>query len=442
MSALPSVLLWTSLALGAPQAPAAAKPTAKADDPSADQVKADSAPLSDKQPPARKRGAEKPAAKLPEYAVADLQALVNQPAKVLLATGEKLEDMQTVSFASGRGQATFKSVSIKTEKGDKRRTVRSAALSRLEVSGKPYAVVFVPDLRGHVLIDIAARDAAIDARLKPKGFAIWPELSPAAQEAALSERRELLNKARQAFPRLAIHETKFFLFASDLPADSLAPFVRDLDAMYARLADVFGVAKGVNIWRGKAVIVMFAGRADLWRFDQQVMKVDSSVDAQARCHWSTTGDVTITGYSGDDPKIFAHVLVHETAHGFTARHRSSVPLPAWVNEGIAEWVAGVIVPAAQQTKLRQQRSIQRLRQTGSLEGDFFGMKTLYPWRYGVASALVEYLLRIDAAAYRQFVDGIKEGATPDESLQAAYGFSKEELVARFGREIGVLNLAP
>ena len=54
-------------------------------------------------------------------------------------------------------------------------------------------------------------------------------------------------KPRQAFPRLTIQETKFFLFASDLPADALAPFVRDLDAMYARLADVFGVSKEVNI---------------------------------------------------------------------------------------------------------------------------------------------------------------------------------------------------
>ncbi len=442
MGALPTVLVWTSLAIGFPQTPTAAKPTAKADKPAADQTKAGSTPPAEKPALGKKRGAEKPAAKLPEYALADLQSLVNQPAKVLLTTGETLAEMQTVAFASGRGPATFKSVSVKSAEGDKRRTVRSAALSRIEVSGKPYAVVFSPELRGHVLIDIAARDAAIDARLEPKGFALWPELSPAAQEAALADRREFLSKARQAFPRLAIHETKFFLFASDLPADALAPFVRDLDAMYARLADVFGVPKGANIWRGKAVIVMFVNRADFWQFDQRVMKVNSSVDAQARCHWSTTGDVTITGYSGDDPKIFAHVLVHETAHGFTARHRSSVPLPSWVNEGIAEWVAGVIVPAAQQTKLRQQRSIQRLRQTASLEGDFFNMKILYPWRYGVASALVEYLLRIDSAAYRQFVDGIKEGATPDESLQAAYGFSKEELIARFGREIGVLNLAP
>ncbi len=76
----------------------------------------------------------------------DLQELVNQPATPLLATGEQVDELTTVSFAAGRGRATFKSVSVKSAERDKRRTVRSAALSRLEVSGKRYAVVFSPPL--------------------------------------------------------------------------------------------------------------------------------------------------------------------------------------------------------------------------------------------------------------------------------------------------------
>ena len=57
-------------------------------------------------------------------------------------------------------------------------------------------------------------------------------------------------------------------------------------------------------------------------------------------------------------------------------------------------------------------------------------------------AVVEYPLRIDLAAYRQFIDGIKEGAAPQESLVAAYGLTPEQLLASFGRRFGVPNLAP
>lgn len=56
--------------------------------------------------------------------------------------------------------------------------------------------------------------------------------------------------------------------------------------------------------------------------------------------------------------------------------------------------------------------------------------------------MVEYPLRIDPAAYRQFIDGIKEGATPQESLVAAYGLTPEQLLVSFGRQFGVLNLTP
>jgi hypothetical protein len=398
------------------------------------------APATKAPAPRAGRGPESAAA-LPEYAVGQLSALVGQPAVLHLAKGERLAELELSGFVPGRGEGTFKSVNVKVVESGRKRSFRSAALARLEVAGKHYDVVFDPALRGHVLIDIARRDAEIDARLKAKGHRLWPELSEAEQQQAVRERKEFFARAGEAFG-LKLHETKYFLFYTDLPDDALAPYLRDLDAMYGRLAAAFGVSPGKNIWRGKAAIVMFKSQAGCWRFDQQILKKPSSADFQARCHWSSDGHVTISGWCGTDPAFNAHILVHETAHGFVARYRSSVPVPSWINEGIADWVAGAVVPASGTTRRRQEQAIKQLRQTGSAGGKFFTAPNVPRVQYGLSSALVEYLLRIDAAAYRRFIDGIKEGATVDDSLLAAYGMSKEQLLVAFGREIGVPNLAP
>jgi hypothetical protein len=440
MGALSTVLAWTCLTLGAQEPPAAARvelpSKAAAKEPDAKPKGGRSSALR-----VPKRGAAKDAElALPEHAVADLKALNGQPAVLFLTNGDKLEDVVLESLLAGRGKATFKSVSVQAKVGDKRRTVRSAALNRMEVAGKPYAVVYSAPLKGHVLIDVVARDAQIDARLKTRGERLWPELSTTAQEQALRAAKEYFGKAQAAYPQLQMHETKYFVFYTDLPPAQLAPYIRDLDAMYARLGGSFGVPPGKNIWLGKAVIVMFLQRGDLWRFDQEIMKTPSAVETQARCFPRSDGHVTITGWVGNDAAFFAHVLVHETTHGFLHRHRSTVHVPNWVNEGVADWMAGAIVKSSDETKKRQQRAIRQLQVSGSAGGKFFDAKHLGSSQYGLASALVEYQLRIDPAAYRQFIDGIKEGATPQESLVAAYGLTPEQLLMSFGRQIGVLNL--
>ena len=64
------------------------------------------------------------------------------------------------------------------------------------------------------------------------------------------------------------------------------------------------------------------------------------------------------------------------------------------------------------------------------------------WQWGVAASIAELLLKTDAKAYRQFVLGIKEGQTWQESLQDAYGLSPADLVQLYGQHIGVPNLRP
>lgn len=121
---------------------------------------------------------------------------------------------------------------------------------------------------------------------------------------------------------------------------------------------------------------------------------------------------------------------------------STVHIPSWVNEGIADWIAATVVKD-KEVQRRQKTALDRIQQTGSLGGTFFEeSRTIESWQYGVASSLVEIMLRIDPSKYRQFLTHIKEGVSSEESLQKAYGMSKEQLIKKYGALAGVPNLQP
>ena len=83
-----------------------------------------------------------------------------------------------------------------------------------------------------------------------------------------------------------------------------------------------------------------------------------------------------------------------------------------------------------------------MQRTGTLGRDFW---TRYPIefdQYGIASQLVRFLIATDRKKFCEFVQGIKEGMQPEESLQAAYKGSVEDLVGAFGTSIGLPQLKP
>jgi hypothetical protein len=136
-------------------------------------------------------------------------------------------------------------------------------------------------------------------------------------------------------------------------------------------------------------------------------------------------------------------MVHETAHGFLHRLRSNVDIPPWINEGVADWVAAIIVKNNPTVAQRQKAGLELIRQTNSLGPDFFAKDArLSSTQYGIASNLTNFMLQIDPGRYRAFILGIKEGYTLEESLARSYGLTPGELIGNYGRSIGMPNLRP
>ena len=179
------------------------------------------------------------------------------------------------------------------------------------------------------------------------------------------------------------------------------------------------------------------------RFEADVMNNprDDLHTSGGLCHTSGSGKVIIAVWKGTGEDEFAHKLVHETSHGFVWRYLSNMPLPAWLNEGMADWIAEYIVKTPGLLTKRQQRAASAAQQSGTL-GGLFQMERVSHEYFGAASAVVDILLKTDSEKFRAFFDGIKSGLEPEEALDRAYGMTFEQLAQLYGRTIGMPNLKP
>jgi hypothetical protein len=271
--------------------------------------------------------------------------------------------------------------------------------------------------------------------------AAWGKQTPEEMAASVAELKQFAERARATvLDRLVPYETQFFLFYSDLSDAQAQKWVAQLDEMYSRLARLFGVPAGENLWRGKALVFVFSREEDYQLFQ---IKMHQSVAAgtAGMCHTYGNGYVHIGFYRQPNDADFNHVLVHEAVHGFLHRYRSPVDIPSWANEGLADAIAFDMVKRlgiAQQTKTE---AVQDLKQRGDL-GDFFEMEHIVAWQYPVARTLCEFMITQNKKGYVDFINGIKDGLAWDESLKTHYGVTPEQLVSAYGISLNVRDLKP
>lgn len=310
-----------------------------------------------------------------------------------------------------------------------------------------------------------AHDSEYRAAMDRKGVHLWPELTDREQQEMVEQQRALLKEAgsKVSSQGMKLYETKRFLFYSDIPAQMVTTlYVPYLDQMYTKLCWVYGLDTNTNIFKGKAVIVAYVSHESFAAFEEAMFHEPTPPTAQGLAHLNGNGDVLISCYLGQRPSYFAAVLVHETAHGFTHRFKSSEYVPSWLNEGISEWVANMVVSQDDGIRNKVKLAVQEMQTTHSMGGNFFTVERIADWQYGIAASMVDFLVKYtpptaargkglakgrraktqETACFRKLVDGIKEGTPWNQSLQDAYGLTPNELVERYGQYMGIANLQP
>lgn len=388
----------------------------------------------------RKRVSPKPAVAVEcSLTAKQLDKLSGMPGELVLVSGKRVANVTIVKFVRGQTQDTVRQVIYRRPKSKTTSRIRGSSLVRIIVSGKAFDLVLVATLKSRVLVDVAEKEKVVSARLKAVRRRLWPKLSDKQQAAAVEEQKKFLATVRESFSNLPLklYETKFFLFCTDMPEAHIGGYISHLDQMNIDLGKQFGVPAGDNIWRGKAVFLVFVNRNSFTQFEVKFMNDPAAASqAQGLCHQRGNGDVIVACFRGDDPHVFAQMLVHETTHGYLHRFKSSARVPSWLHEGIAEWVSANVVRSSRVTQRRQQEAVIRLKQTGVVGRSFFG-KRIESWHYGVASRITDSLIKEDPQAFRSWIVAIKEGIAWEEGLQKTFDLTPLQLMQAYGRSIGV-----
>ena len=381
---------------------------------------------------------------------ADLaDALADREGQVLdlveLGTGKRLVRPTLEKLVVRDGRAS--SLRLRPEGEARATTVLPAAIRRIVADRE---TIYEAEKRGAsaaALRSGRAREAYEKSlaesadRMRARGVEPWPPLSAAEHAAEVTALEAFVKEVQGGFPDLSLDATHEFLVATDIPADQMRPFTAGLDRMHDFLCDLYGIPRGEPVWKGKCLVIAFRNEADFVAFEGRFMRVDAA-GVHGLCHQRSDGRVIMACHHGGDASAFAHMLVHETSHGFNHRWMSPQRLPNWLNEGIAEWVGTKVVPQCNQVPLKEARALGTMRASGQLGEGFFTADNIQPVQYGMASGLVKFLTTRDPRKFAEFVRSIKEGVPMEESLRATYGASLDELVGGYGKAVGLPGLRP
>ena len=238
---------------------------------------------------------------------------------------------------------------------------------------------------------------------------------------------------KQVNLRYSVVEAKYWVVYADLPIDETKDLARRMDDMYQTVAQMFALPEGLNIFHGKAVVIISATEPHYRAIEMAAFNSMPPPGAIGLCHM-VGPKVVVTAYKSDDANRFMATLVHEASHGFMHRYGSPSRLPSWADEGYAEYVAAESFPNSTTKGDRKPQGLQWIRsgtndvqnvlrmnyEDGSWPGpDAIG--------YAIGYLTVDYLVQTNRQGFGEWVKDVKAGLSWEEALQKRFGWSAAQL---------------
>lgn len=384
----------------------------------------------------------------------ELKSAIDKKVTVRLWSGKEYADAMLVRIDRDKKTDLPKKIRLSLS-GGKKKALDFDKVQTIELAGK--SLYEAPEEGGkkyrsrrqsradRLAAEQAAKRKRWLAQAEARGVKPWPELTEEEHQQALYLQKQRYEEARKLFPQLQMVETEHFLFCTNLTVQEVGAYVAALDRMYIWMQQAYGVDPEKSVWRGKASIYAFRTEDEFNAFEQHFYKYRPQPGTAGLCHSNPQRDIVISAKRGSNYDFFGLLLVHETSHGFIHCYETPVRVPSWVNEGMAEVIASMMVPKSNSVQRKEESFVRSMGKTPQprLGEAFFATDANIPFdRYGGASSMTRFLLEIEQAKYVEFIRLLKTGMPWEEALDKSYGASKQQLVASYGRRIGIPILQP
>lgn len=269
----------------------------------------------------------------------------------------------------------------------------------------------------------------------------WPVLTDQEQRAAVmttkADAEAILKRAALEIEPI---ETERFLVYSNLPRQETARRAVRLEGLYEKLAEFLGADPRQNLFWGKAVVFIFADHdrftlIEADAFDQLLPAWKVGI-----CHYGGP-KVYINCHQPEDDgeRLLDMAMMRSAVHGFLHRYKTTARLPAWANEGLADYIASSYLDISPAGDDRRRSATQFVRSGGdvgavmSMEYDHDTWLRENSIGSAVGQLLIELMIRQRPRKFAAWVNAVKEGKDWQEALTEDYGVTPGQLADTFTR---------
>lgn len=270
----------------------------------------------------------------------------------------------------------------------------------------------------------------------------WPALRPDEQAAAALEMKAKAEELLQlAGLSLQVIETDHFLLYTDAPRTDGAAWAMQLERAYEYAMKVLGVTRtdhvqptGYRGFWGKAVVMVFRAQDRLHLIEAESFQQLVPRSTVAIFH-PVGPQAFIVAYQHRDPAVLEWELTRQMTLAVLHRYRTPQRLPAWANEGLAEYIASQT--SREPTIVRQCRreAVKWIRDGGNINAllDLKYEDESWPGMTGVApqvcGLVVHLMVQEQPQRFLRWIIAVKDGKAWNEALAEDFGTSRDTLIA-------------
>ena len=215
------------------------------------------------------------------------------------------------------------------------------------------------------------------------------------------------------------------LVSSGVSLEDAGRRAADIEAFIEASLPKLGLPKETNPWLGKLAVIVSEDRARFEVIEASGFRQQPGAEATAVAHYDG-GSAFVHLLKATDEGATAIATDRAVALALLHRRISAARLPAWANEGFADWLVATYAPTKSLDRTLRSAGLPQVR---SATGFGAALRAVYrpkEWPFadeatrGAAFILVSYLVERNPKAFLSFLEIVKGGEPWEQAFQRAF----------------------